>query len=270
MRTERPDFPRDYLFSRLRIAEQEFLMDDEEPSKYLTHLHGTVEWRDPEDEEQVTPIGAFGFYLFDCNSALNDEASWHDIFDTEGTTFDAYQELYEFKCWDFNAKVEKAVFSEEYPITFNLMLMDRLVIYPEHRGFGIGLMTLRAIIHQFRSFAGLIAMKPFPLQFESSEMNELNGLPRYEWGLEAFNAKERPATQALRRYYARLGFKKLPSSDYMVRDTLNLPATEDLLCLERRERRRLKVSDNAISIVKPKKIASLDEHRQRRSAKPLG
>ena len=69
------------------------------------------------------------------------------------------------------------------------------------------------MIQRFRMGAGLVVMKPFPLQFEGRTDE------RVPPGLK-FQGNQVAATQKLRAYYSRLGFKLLPRSQYMALHTL--------------------------------------------------
>jgi len=70
------------------------------------------------------------------------------------------------------------------------------------------------MMHWFQPGAGLVAMKPFPLQFES-------GGPRPDepdpLELAKFKLTENGALTKLRRYYAQLGFKRVTKTQFMVR-----------------------------------------------------
>jgi len=95
----------------------------------------------------------------------------------------------------------------------NLLHLDRLTIDEAHRGRGLGLLALTAVIElavsAFQCTAAI--MKPFPLQFESSRPHDSSLTLRWR---KDFNA----ARRKLLDYYAQLGFVA-PSlkSDYLFR-----------------------------------------------------
>jgi GNAT superfamily N-acetyltransferase len=264
-----PDFPRDYRYCTLTFAEQRVMLDDNEPSRYLMHWNGTIDWHPPRGE-RVDSIGAFSLYLVDCDSAINDRKSVFDVFDSAQQTMDLFEDLFDVDTDELKMRVAEIAFGTGYAISSNVLLFDRLVIYPAHRGRGVGLLALRALMHHFRSFAGIMVMKPFPLQFEGSAPTELSGLGRENWALENFKKKRPAATARLRRHYAKLGFAHVPRTDYMVRDPLEqLPEADDLLSkpttpTPTKPSPRKSV---AAAVAPAQPVANLDAYRQRR-AKP--
>jgi GNAT superfamily N-acetyltransferase len=83
----------------------------------------------------------------------------------------------------------------------SLLHLERLTIEERHRGTGLGLRTLEAVIgHAARGMGCAHAiMKPFPLQFEGGEPRDAAG--RRAWGREF-----REGARKLSLYYQRLGF----------------------------------------------------------------
>ena len=52
---------------------------------------------------------------------------------------------------------------------FNFLILDRVELLPKYRGDGVGLLVLRSLIERFGAEAGVVGMKPFPLQLEHNE-----------------------------------------------------------------------------------------------------
>jgi hypothetical protein len=85
----------------------------------------------------------------------------------------------------------------------NILLVERLEIQPEHRGHNAGLYAMRAFIDLLGAGCSVVACKPFPLQFEGKVTDE--------------NRKEFLAAQTkLRKYWGRVGFKRVPKTDLCV------------------------------------------------------
>ena len=81
-------------------------------------------------------------------------------------------------------------------------------------------------MQRFSLRAGVVAIKPFPLQFEQEPSTE--GW-RNELQLSNFTKSERTATQKLRRYYRKLGFVGMQGTPLMFRSTTwRLPTIEEL------------------------------------------
>lgn len=200
----------------LRFAETEHGADDDEPSRFSHVWEGVVTlWRDDHEEE----IGTFSAIYVDVEGAVCEGDSVFDVFDCRQETIGYYEDLYEDGLQvNFKPAIVRAALAEGYLWSPNLLVLNRLVIAPPFRGCGRGLVALRGLIQKLRPGAGLVAMKPFPLQSEGRLTRE----PEEEYlrahGLNGFTANHRKATAALRRYYARLGFAKVPRCDYMVLD----------------------------------------------------
>lgn len=264
-----PDFPGDYRYCTLTFAERRVMLDDDEPSRFLTHWKGTIDWHHPQGE-RVDAIGAFSIYLVDGDSALDEGVARFDVYDTEQGLFDVFQNLFDTSTGGLRPRVEKIAFGDDYAMSSNTLILDRLVIYPAHRGHGVGLLALRALMHRFRSFAGLVVMKPYPLQFEASARDESIGLSREHWALDSYKLKQPAATARLRRHYAKLGFTHVPRTDYMVRDPLKkLPEADDLLSAPTTQTPPKPSTRKSVpaAVAPAQPIANLDVYRQRR-AKP--
>jgi hypothetical protein len=48
-------------------------------------------------------------------------------------------------------------------------------ILPKYRGGGVGLLVLTALMERFGAGAGVVGMKPFPLQLEPKESRDSSG-----------------------------------------------------------------------------------------------
>ncbi len=96
----------------------------------------------------------------------------------------------------------------------NVLIVDRLEILPEFRGKKIGRACLLWCLRQYAHDCGVLALKCFPLQFESAGISERAWRRKMELGKLS---KDRKGSSAkLRKYYGSLGFKALPADDIMV------------------------------------------------------
>lgn len=215
----------------LLFDEQELFAYDEEPSAYLLHWTGRViHWEENDETTAVKrPIGNFSAIFVNAAGAINDGVSLFDVFDTERTTFDYYQAMFDQATEDFTDQVVKVAFRGDYALSPNVLILDRLTILPEYRGKGRGLMVLRGLMQYLGPGAGLMAMKPFPLQGESRPRSPEALAERQLLELDQYPGDMRKATSKLVRHYKRLGFIRLPKSPYMVRDgALPLPGPNEL------------------------------------------
>lgn len=187
---------------------------DEPPDRYAHEYEGSLRLLDENYEPGVT-IGQFLATVLDVESAVNERQSILDVFDRTSETLGYFEALYE-EDGSFQKPVMRLLYGENYGMWEpNALILQRLVICREHRGFGYGLQALQALIEEFRVGVGLIAMKPFPLQFEGSVRARRNR-ETTPYQLDAFSGRFRSARTKLRRYYGRLGFKLVPKTDYMV------------------------------------------------------
>ena len=80
--------------------------------------------------------------------------------------------------YDFNENFLEVVGHEVSD--YNLLILDRLeIIIPQYRGKKLGLTILHHMIERFSAGASIVAMKPFPLQFEPmKDKDKKNGVTR--------------------------------------------------------------------------------------------
>lgn len=209
----------DYEVVGLRLSEVEVYAEDDEPSRFVHDWSGAVVLLQGEDATELK-IGEFEAIYVDAVGAITENESVFDVFDTRAETMEYFGALYENAHGDFKQSVGRVAWGRDCRWEPSLLILSRLVIQPAYRGRGRGLLALRALMHTLRAGTGLIAMKPFPLQSESwyDEADRLARVARY--GLEGFPTNHDIATAALRRYYGRLGFKRVPRTPYMVLDPL--------------------------------------------------
>src|SRR5262249_5731882 len=102
-------------------------------------------------------------------------------------------------------------------VNINLLILDRLEILPEYRGEGIGLACIYRCMQQYQHGCGLIALKPFPLQFEAIGESDKQDPWWQKLALNAFGTDQKICTRKLESYYRRLGFIKIPRTEVMAR-----------------------------------------------------
>ncbi len=176
------------------------MADDQEPSRFLNEYGGDLALTN-EDYEVTEIIGSFHAIVINVSGAVAEEEYLFDIFDSEGTTLE-YYDLYNFKRGYFKKTVTSAA-CELSIWNPNLLILDGLFVEPRHRGHGVGLLALKALIHRLGAGVGLVAMKPFPL--------ECGSVHQYD---PVAHAK---ATAKLRKYYSRLNFVRVQGMELMVR-----------------------------------------------------
>lgn len=198
---------------------QSLFIDDDEPSRYVREISGVVSASIPDDSEvgfRQEDAGKFSVFIVDVESAVNDRESIFEIFDWSSRTID-YFDLYE-NGLEFKPKVLKAMGGETRWAP-NILILDRLELLPQYRRRENGLRTLRWMQHQFGAGCGIVAMKPFPLQFEGGPPEEKSEDPDFiRLRLDEYDSNYERALRKLRSHYARLGFGQVPGTPYMVAD----------------------------------------------------
>jgi len=87
-------------------------------------------------------------------------------------------------------------------VDLDLLIIDYIVIHPEFRGLGIAESAIHRMIDIFGTACGLVACKPWPLQFTPSSANDPKALEQ----LALPDVSEGEAIRKLRSYWSRLGF----------------------------------------------------------------
>lgn len=207
----------DYRYCSLCFGESDVFIGDEEPSRFIHQLDGRIELLLDDDAKRLA-IGKFSALVVDVESAINERVHPFDVFDSHRATAPYYRPLFLERSWtgaDFRTPVVKAFYGEDEPWRPNLLILDRVTVFPEHRGNGVGLLAIRGLIERFRMGVGLVVMIPFPLQFEADPVTPVDFEERSRLGLDQFNMGYDRALAKLRSYYATLGFRTIPRTRLM-------------------------------------------------------
>jgi GNAT superfamily N-acetyltransferase len=185
----------------------------DEPSCYIHFIKGRILFETVPDSEEEIAVGTFRVVLVNADGADLQGLDPRTLFDTYAATWAYYEALYAGS--RFNDKV-RAISGDFEPLwSNNLLVLDRLEVLPAYRGRSIGLHALTALMLHFQAGVQIVAMRPYPLQFEADAELEL----QQQHIKDGISPTEAKATQALRRYYRQLGFKLVRGTPYMVRPT---------------------------------------------------
>jgi hypothetical protein len=111
-------------------------------------------------------------------------------------------EYWELLC-DLNTGRWKEELQDEYEASgCDLLVIDCVEISPEFRGTGVGPIAIERTIDIFGPVCGLVACKPWPLQFTPEFARDRNALSR----LKAPGVGQGEAVRRLKAYWSRLGF----------------------------------------------------------------
>lgn len=169
----------------LRFKETIYSADNDEPTRF-SHVWAGAVTLFQEDEEEDVEIGSFEAIYVDVEGAVSEKDSVFDVFDSRQETIGYYEDLYEHGMVNFKPSIIKAACGDDYLWSPNLLVLDRLIIAPEFRGKGRGLVALRGLMQILRPGAGLVAMKPFPLQYEAHFLDKHAKSERERLALDSF------------------------------------------------------------------------------------
>lgn len=204
------------------------LGDGLEPTEHSYETFGNIIGLD-EDEARIV-IGRFKTCYVDADAANNDGFSTFDAFDARLSTVNYYSAIFDVETADPREDLEALVGGGMY--INNVLIIERLEILPQYRGRSIGLLVMKRLIQRFGAGTGLVAIKPFPLQFEASRREEDE-----EWAkalaLSGLDKNKRRSNAVLRRTYKRLGFKALKGTDYMFLSPGTAMPTDKMLLANR-------------------------------------
>lgn len=188
-----------------------------EPDAYNYVISGNITVHD-EYENRKTIAGRFKAFYCDIERARDDGISTFDVFDAYENTLDYHAALLGRNSKGFSNRLDKLL--DLGGFESNVLIIDRLELLPKYRGRRNGLSIMRHIEKRFAIGVAVIAIKPYPLQFESKSFDEAD-----KWqtrlGLKKLSMDKRAATKKLRDYYGQLGYKRLPGTEFMVKAAMN-------------------------------------------------
>jgi hypothetical protein len=88
-----------------------------------------------------------------------------------------------------------------------VLYVEKIQLNPTHRGKGVGLMAMNALLDYFKSHATLAFCKPCPIRKPEN--------PEY-FDPKSAKVPVRSATAALQRYWSKAGYRKLGRGPYYV------------------------------------------------------
>jgi GNAT superfamily N-acetyltransferase len=181
-----------------------------EEADYISKIDGTIFANatlpdgSPAPPVKVGSIDAIRIY---GGRAMNERWNLWDVCDAyEQTTADAYQVL-------FSERYEFApVIQELFPdaMSPDVLIIDLVRVDPAYRGRGLGLLAARRVMDVFEPDDGLVLVKPFPLQFNAHQRSAV----AKDTDLAAFTCDEKTAFKKLRKHWERLGFRRIPKTEY--------------------------------------------------------
>ena len=201
--------------------------EDYDPDDFIYETSGDLFIINEKDDKEF--IGKFRVYYVDVERATNEGINIFDVLDDHSSHLaEYYGPIFNSDEHDFNNHLLGLLGHEVY--SGNILVLDRLEILPQYRGKKLGLIILRNAIARFSSGAGLVAMKPFPLQFEVKPSGETQKKWRDRMSLAQKSIDQDIATNTLCNYYSKLGFIKITGTPMMIISTTRLlPTIKEIL-----------------------------------------
>jgi hypothetical protein len=165
-----------------------------------------------------TEIGTMRAFLIQVREARRAGLQASTVLKAKGFATSEYTRLFDKTEW------RKRVRKKFDPRSADLLILDRIELQPEYRGQGFGLLAVRCVIEMFGLRCGLIACKPYPLQFEGS--NQWRPPAQASGPAKSL----RKARRKLRWYWACAGFERVPGTMlYALEPQRNLPTMARML-----------------------------------------
>jgi hypothetical protein len=152
-----------------------------------------------EDRGKEEEVGYIKASLVQFGEAMDHGISTERLGDGIDGNIAEYWEL----LFDLNTGCWKEEVQEEYEASgCDLLIIDCMEISPKFRGTGVGPIAIDRTIDIFGPVCGLVACKPWPLQFTPAFARDRKALNR----LKAPGVEQGEAVRRLRAYSSRLGF----------------------------------------------------------------
>lgn len=149
-------------------------------------------------------IGKAIVYQFLLEYMIREDYSIYALFTSYGKARDVGDLLLNSEKDDFNDKYEEFLTDSS---NFNVLYLDRIMLYPEYRGNGYGKFIIKEIIGRFYDTVGLVMTEVFPLQLELSKKSARMEYYSMDQDMEYSSFK-------LYNYFFNLGFEQENQSDY--------------------------------------------------------
>jgi hypothetical protein len=160
------------------------------------------------DAESKVIVGRVGALLVQVGRVADAGENLRDILDGESSELGKYYDTF-FKAdeCDYNDRIRQQ-FDDIYGL--DLLIINNVEVQPKFQKNGLGLLAITRTVDLFGENCGLVAIKPFPLQFRN--YLDPDWLPPD--GVGNPEAAFRAATQKLRNYWSRAGFKHVDGTNY--------------------------------------------------------
>lgn len=205
----------------LRLDATDLRVVEPAESDWAQSLTGTIVSTDINDNFREHILGKFELTVINVAGAVDAGVSLAALWDDTQALTDLWSALYRNDMRQLKAKVQQACGVEPQVRHANCVSFDRMMIYPQYRGKGVGLRALRTLMaHFWRREIALFALIPSPLQCTSGQYLSPEEQAEYRsFGLHELPDDKPTGIARLRAYWAQAGFVQAPGTPYMVAST---------------------------------------------------
>ena len=184
--------------------------ENEEPSRVMPAFHGEI-FENTDDSDREIHIGRIDGYLVLRGRAMDEGEDLFGAMDSiSSSTSECFEALFDLESHEWKESVE-SLYRHDIP-GHDVLFIEEVELDPAYRGKGIGAQVVRETIATLGSSCGLVACKPFALQYANWK-DEKNEAARQEPG---FEAKRLADFSKVEQFWTALGFRNLPDSDFCV------------------------------------------------------
>lgn len=203
--------------------------------EYIRRVTGEIVCSSLGDGENQCVAGTLDAYVIKVERIQEAGLPLIDICDEHSQTlFDYASVLFDERRNTWKRSIERQCGGV---VAGDALVLDQIVVRPEHRGRGVGLAAAWRFLELFEGGCGLAACEPYPMQFKS--MTPAHEHWCAEMQADKFAADKDVALSKLRSYWSRLGFVRLRGSTRYVLNLARRRATLDRLLGSDRNEDRL-------------------------------
>lgn len=193
-------------FFELTLTTGGSLHPDGEPSDFVSVHTGTI--RCTRDDGRVARVGKVRAYRIHVDLARAAGESVFEVCDCHS------QELHEVYAAVFD--VEEDDLSDDIRDAFDgfdadVLVIDYVLLSPKWRGLRIGLLAARKMIDLLGGGCGLVVCDILPLNPDAAEFA---GVPAHWIPRQAGASERKAAAVTLRRYFRRMGFRRITGTRF--------------------------------------------------------
>ncbi len=186
------------ILASIEFAVRASLREEYVDADFVHSILGKISAKS-EDQGDEEDVGYIKASLVKFGEAMDHGISTERLGDgIEGSIAEYWELLFDLETGYWREEIQ-----DEYEASASdLLIIDFMEIRPKWRGMGVGPATVDRTIDIFGAGCGLVACKPWPLQFTPAFARDRKALKR----LKAPGVGRDEAVRKLRAYWSRLGF----------------------------------------------------------------